>query len=66
MTRKPIGLTAPYRAKTVLAPNAPWPAREEPKPKAKAKPVAKPKPKQPSKSKQVDANFDQWLNRTKP
>lgn len=63
MTRKPIGLTAPYRAKTVLAPNAPWPAREEPKPKAKAKPKAAPKP--PSKFKQVDANFDQWLNKTK-
>ena len=67
MTRKPIGLTAPYRPKTVLAPNAPWPAHDEPKPKAKAKPQPKvkktPPPKDPSKIKRTDAKFDEWLNK---
>lgn len=57
--RKPIGLTAPYRPKTVLAPNAPWPERVESKPKPKRVP---PKPNH-SKRRQVDANFDSWLNK---
>ena len=52
--------------KTVLAPNAPWPVRIEPK----AKPVrlvkrVMPKPNQ-SKSKLVDANFERWLSTIKP
>ena len=61
MTRKPIGLTAPYRPKTVLAPNAPWPAQDEPKPKAKAK--NKPPRPDHSKRKQTDAKFEQWLGK---
>lgn len=63
--RKPIGLTAPYRPKTVLAPNAPWPTQDEPKPKAQAKPKAKqapPKPNQ-SKFKRTTANFEKWLGK---
>lgn len=59
--RKPIGLTAPYRPKTVLAPNAPWPKpeveQEKPKPKPKRTP---PKPSH-SKRKQTDAKFEAWL-----
>lgn len=60
--RKPIGLTAPYRPKTVLAPNAPWPERVESKPKPKRKP---PVPDH-SKRRQVDANFDKWLQTVGP
>lgn len=55
MTRRPIGLTAPYRPviKTVLAPNAPWPKIEPVEPK-------KPK-KKPVKSTATDKKFDAWL-----
>lgn len=61
-TRRPIGLTAPYRPKTVLAPNAPWPTAAEPKPEAKPAPKKRyiPKPSN-SKRKQTDAKFEQWL-----
>jgi len=52
--------------KTVLAPNAPWPVRIEPKPKpVKVVKQVMPKPN-PSKSKLVDANFDRWLSTLKP
>lgn len=55
MTRRPIGLTAPYRPviKTVLAPNAPWPKIEPVEPK-------KPKKKQ-ARPAATDQKFDQWL-----
>ena len=63
MTRRPIGLTAPYRPviKTVLAPNAPWPKIEPVEPK-------KPKPKKrPAKPNATDQKFDAWLaNSNKP
>jgi hypothetical protein len=52
--------------KTVLAPNAPWPVRVEPK----LKPVKRvkrvmPKPNH-GKSKRVDANFERWLQTVGP
>lgn len=52
--------------KTVLAPNAPWPVRIEPKkkPEKRVKRVM-PKPN-PSKGKLVDANFERWLNSVTP
>ena len=55
--------------KTVLAPNAPWPKREEPAPAAsktdKDKPKKKPKPpkREPSKVKRTDEKFYEWLNK---
>ena len=48
--------------KTILAPNAPWPVRVEPKPKPKRKPPAP----NHSKRKRVDANFDKWLQTVGP
>jgi len=52
--------------KTVLAPNAPWPVYEKPKPKpVKRVKRVMPKPN-PSKGKLVDANFDRWLSTLKP
>ena len=52
--------------KTVLAPNAPWPVYEKPKPKPvkKAKHVM-PKPNH-GKRKLVDDNFERWLSTLKP
>jgi len=52
--------------KTVLAPNAPWPAQVEVKPKP-IKRVRKvmPKPNH-SKRKLVDANFERWLSTIPP
>lgn len=49
--------------KTVLAPNAPWPVYEKPKPKRVKRVMPKPNP---SKGKLVDANFDHWLSTLKP
>jgi len=52
--------------KTVLAPNAPWPVRIEPKPKpVKQVKRVMPKPSQ-SKGKMIDANFERWLNSVTP
>lgn len=52
--------------KTVLAPNAPWPVRVEPKPA----PVKRVKPAMPKpnhgKRKRVDANFERWLQTVGP
>ena len=50
--------------KTVLAPNAPWPVYDKPKPVKLVK-RAMPKPS-PSKGKLVDANFERWLSTVKP
>jgi len=50
--------------KTVLAPNAPWPVRIEPKPVKRVRRVM-PKPDH-SKRKLVDANFERWLNNVTP
>lgn len=44
--------------KTTLAPNAPWPTYEQPKPKMKNRP---PKPDH-AKRKQTDMNFERWFN----
>lgn len=43
--------------KTTLAPGAPWPTYEQPKPKVKNKP---PRPDH-AKRKQIDMSFEQWL-----
>jgi len=52
--------------KTVLAPNAPWPVKEEPKQKpVKLVKKAMPKPNH-GKRKLVDANFERWLNSVTP
>lgn len=51
--------------KTVLAPGAPWPKREEPvEPVKLTKPVAKPKPKKkPSKIARTDAKYIEWAGK---
>lgn len=49
--------------KTVLAPNAPWPVYEKPKPKRVKRVMPKPNH---GKRKLVDANFERWLNNVTP
>ena len=49
--------------KTILAPNAPWPVYENPKPKRVKRVMPKP---DHSKRKLVDANFERWLNNITP
>lgn len=65
MTRRPIGLTAPYRyePKTTLVPGAPWP-KDEPK-KEKPKPKRKQIPNT-GKRAQTDKNFNAWAEKNLP